>query len=292
MSTPLPTLRKRLASDGYLFIKGLLQKDSVMSVRSQYFESFRPTGMLAPDSAAEQGIFNSNEEPRKFTGIGGDVSKEYKEFREIMKGCHILPTYLSLIKEERLRQTVRDLMNWNKEVLLERTMLRHNVPNGSSTGLHYDKLFLREGIDPFLTAWIPIGDCSASGGGLIFLQNSISIGQDLESEFTRRAKDADFSEKERIDAFNRHMMHGGTIAHDGAEFGKEHGDRMWLVNDYEAGDVVFFDEFLVHTAGRNDDEGGRIRLSTDLRFVEEKGRYDNRYVLISFHDMGGRRYCC
>lgn len=56
-----------------------------------------------------------------------------------------------------LRQTVRNIMGWEKELLLKRTMLRHNAPGGVSTGIHYDKLFMRDGDAYFLTAWVPIG---------------------------------------------------------------------------------------------------------------------------------------
>lgn len=55
---------------------------------------------------------------------------------------------------------VRDIMDWKKELLLRRTMLRHNPPGGVSTGIHYDKLFMRDGDAFFLTAWVPLGDSS------------------------------------------------------------------------------------------------------------------------------------
>ena len=55
------------------------------------------------------------------------------------------------------------------EQILTPSCLRHNVPHGLSTGLHYDQIFLRGGAAEFLTAWIPIGDCTAEGGGLMFV---------------------------------------------------------------------------------------------------------------------------
>ena len=48
-------------------------------------------------------------------------------------------------------------MGWEEEILLTRTMIRHNAPGALSTGVHYDKLFLRKGEAEFLTAWVPIG---------------------------------------------------------------------------------------------------------------------------------------
>ena len=65
--------------------------------------------------------------------------------------------YLKFLEHSDLRGFVRDIMGWDKEVLLKRTMLRHNIPGGRSTGVHYDKLFLRHGDAFFLTAWVPLG---------------------------------------------------------------------------------------------------------------------------------------
>ncbi len=62
--------------------------------------------------------------------------------------------------------------------MLHRTLLRHCVPGGSSTGIHYDKLFLRGG-----GAFVPIGDVSSIGGGLHYLSDSVGLGQALEDDY-------------------------------------------------------------------------------------------------------------
>lgn len=76
--------------------------------------------------------------------------------------AHTQPVYLKFLEHPELRRFVRDIMEWEKEVLLQRTMIRHNVPGSLSTGIHYDKLFLRKGSADFLTAWIPIGEFFSS----------------------------------------------------------------------------------------------------------------------------------
>jgi len=42
----------------------------------------------------------------------------------------------------------------------------------------------------------------------------------------------------------------------------------WLVGEYEAGDVVFHNPYLICGSTKNEDKQGRIRLSTALRFYE------------------------
>lgn len=181
---------------------------------------------------------------------------------------------------------MRDFTGWNQEVLVDRALLRHNCPGSLSTGIHYDKLFLRGGDAEFLTAWVPIGDCVATGGGLMYLENSNALGEGLETGFTRNAQI--LSAEERIDAFNQHMSKDGFLSHDAEEFGRVSagGILRWLVGNYEAGDVVFHKPYMIHAATRNEDELGKIRLASDIRFYEEGAALDRRWLNVWRHDDG------
>jgi phytanoyl-CoA hydroxylase len=59
---------------------------------------------------------------------------------------------------------------------------------------------LRAGEAEFLTAWVPIGDCTATGGGLMYLEHSDDIGEAMEVDFNTRAEH--LSREERISGFN------------------------------------------------------------------------------------------
>ena len=169
---------------------------------------------------------------------------------------------------------------------MDRAMLRHNCPGSRSTGIHYDRVFLRGGLAEFLTAWVPIGDCAATGGGLMYLENSGALGEEMEAGFARDART--LSAEERIDAFNRCMNEDGFLSHDAEEFGRVRagGKLRWLVGGYEAGDVVFHKPYMIHAATRNEDELGRIRLASDLRFYEEGAALDQRWMKVWRHDDG------
>ena len=66
-------------------------------------------------------------------------------------------------------------------MLVKRAMPRHNCPGSLSTGIHYDRLFLR-GEAELPTSWVPIGDFAANDSGLMYLENSNSLGEDIEAE--------------------------------------------------------------------------------------------------------------
>lgn len=115
------------------------------------------TGLLEPASDPEQGIFNTAQKAQDHGGIGAGELPPTDLQVKIMTDSHKRSEYLNFLEQTELRSFVRTVMGWDREVLLKRTMLRHNVPGGSSTAVHYDKLFLRGGEAYFLTAWVPIG---------------------------------------------------------------------------------------------------------------------------------------
>ena len=68
--------------------------------------------------------------------------------------------------------------------LHKRKILRYTRPGDrSSTGAHYDLIYLRGGTNRLVTAWIPIGDVPARMGGLVYLEGSHELGRKLEAEF-------------------------------------------------------------------------------------------------------------
>ncbi|MCJ1269378.1 hypothetical protein MMC22_009270 [Lobaria immixta] len=276
--TPIFEMRRRLDEDGYLFVKNLIPRADVLNVRKDYFEHYQPTGILQPGTLPEDGIFNSAHNPHDHRGIGAGLLPPEEFQIQTLISSHVRPEYLKFLEHPNLRQMVRDLMGWKKETLLRRTMLRHNIPGGLSTGIHYDKLFLRDGGAYFLTAWVPIGDISIQGGGLLYLSDSTTLGKSIEKDFTARA--ASFSEEERISAFNANMSKFGTLSDDADDFleNKAKGKGRWLTAAYEAGDVVFHDPYAIHGSSKNQDPQGRIRLSTDLRFYEEGSDIDQRWM--------------
>lgn len=127
----------------------------------------------------------------------------------------------------------------------------------------------------------------------MYLENSQDIGRDVEADFNKRAEH--FTPQERINAFNANMARDGQLAHNvedfqqnylAGQFGRNLGKRRWLAGNFEAGDVVFHNEYLIHGAVKNQDPEGRIRLSTDLRFYEEGSSLDERWMKVWKRDDG------
>ena len=287
--TPIPQIRQRLEEDGYVWVKGILPRQDVLAMREHFFSQYDGTGLLKPGTAPIDGIYNSEDDVSLHRGIGGGTP-ENEELKRITV-AHTTAHYQNFTNHPNLRKMIRDLMGWEEEVMLRRTLLRHSVPGGDSTGIHYDRLFLRGGSAYFLTAWVPIGDTTSRGGGLYYLADSARLGQAMEDDFSERAKD--LTPEEKVSAFNRNMATTGYLADHPDEFVEEHRrvaeqegtaskGYKWLIANFEAGDVVFHHPCTIHGSFGNDDPEGRIRLSTDLRFYDKKefdrGLADNRWM--------------
>lgn len=82
-----------------------------------------------------------------------------------------------------------------------------------------------------------MGDISLEGGGLIYLEDGVRLGEEIENDFSRKAKEAGMSDEEMRNAFNSNMMSTGFLCDGPLESGRKYG-RRWLATAYEAGDVV------------------------------------------------------
>ena len=127
----------------------------------------------------------------------------------------------------------------------------------------------------------------------MYMEHSDDIGKDMEADFMKRAET--MTREERLSGFNKNMARDGQLSHNVIDFNEDvrsgkFGDktkrRKWLVGNYEAGDVVFHNPYLIHGAVKNQDPQGRIRLASDLRFYEEGAPLDERWMQTWFAGDG------
>lgn len=280
---PVEVMLERFQKDGYLFMKNILPKDRVYECRRAYFSHMAPSGLLRPGSDPVDGI-SSGANPKKYLppgnlrrlfGLKDDPESDL--YVEKMISAHEADFYVDFCASPELRQFISRLTGWSKPHMLQRTMLRAFVPDSELTPVHFDQMYLRAGPPTSLTAWVPIGNVSLEGGGLMYLEGSTDIGMKTENDFAANA--GNLTDEERTSAFNKNMNDGGFLSRDTVGYSKER-DRKWLIAEYEAGDVIFHNPYMVHASCKNKDPEGRIRLATDLRFVDPEKPYDKRWMKV------------
>ena len=182
---PIEELRNRFNEDGMLLVKGLLPREDVLRARERYFEMMAPTGVLKEGTKPVQGIFNDQKSPDDFPGVGSGVAgmngrpggETAADFVDLAIQAHYQDWYAEeFCKHPALKDFVARFTGWMENtLLLKRSLLRNNIPRTTPIGVHYDQIFLRYGEPTSLTAWVPIGDIGFLGGGLIYLESSLSI---------------------------------------------------------------------------------------------------------------------
>lgn len=258
---PLDRLAGRYEDQGYLWLKGLLPRDEVLAFRRYFFSQFAATGLLAPGTNPLDGIAN----PAEGAGEGA---------RKVLFQLVRSAAYESFCLKPQLWSFL-DRFLGGMSTLHKRKLIRYTRPNDpSSTGAHYDLVYLRGGTRRLVTAWIPVGDVPVRMGGLVYLEGSHRIGRSLEDEFARA--NAHLPPQERISAFNRNMSETGWISKDLPDMA-DRFDRRWLIADYEAGDVVLHSPYTIHAATANVDPDGLMRLSTDIRYQPVAEEIDARW---------------
>ena len=240
-------LWRSLRANGYLWLRDHLSPEVVLAFRRFYFEALAGTGLVG---GADPGI-----------GLAGGSGVDRAALRRVLFDEIIpSPEYQELCNHP----AIRDWFAWflEDEVHLhKRKILRHTQPGengiGTATQAHYDLVYLREGSDRVLSMWIPLGDCPVTLGGLVYLEGSHHwvMAQEREGRLKRPAQ---------------------TMTADLPSLADEH-DARWLVADYRAGDVMVHSAHIIHAALDNVDEGGVMRLSTDIRYQRTSEPIDWRW---------------
>lgn len=179
---PMEELQHRYNEDGYVFLKGLLPRQDVLRAREEYFRMLSPSGVLKPGTQPVEGIFDSEKDPADYPGIGAGVANSNgrpgeeaaKQFVDLALQAHYTDWYKEkFCKHPVLKDFIARMTGWGDENTLgvRRSLLRNNTPGNKAIGVHYDQIFLRHGDPTSVTAWVPMGDVSLAGGGLIYLEN-------------------------------------------------------------------------------------------------------------------------
>lgn len=236
---PTELLWKKYQQRGYLWLKGFFERAVILRFRGYFFETIDARG------------------PQAFFEIIS--SQEYDELCTMPRLWNFYQAFLQ-----------------GQLYLHQRKLIRFNSPGEDHcTGGHYDLIYMRAGTDRFCTSWIPLDDIPVEMGGLIYLENSNTMGRQMEAEFC--VKNADLPPEERINAYNRNMRENGWISTDLVDMA-ERFDSRWLIADYEAGDMVIHSPYMIHAATQNNDALHRIRLSTDIRFQRLDDKIDPRWA--------------
>ncbi|WP_330334614.1 phytanoyl-CoA dioxygenase family protein [Streptomyces sp. NBC_00536] len=235
-STGLPPgqLAERMATDSFLYFRGLLDRGEVQDVRRQVVHRLQLVGWLA--TGTDPMLAVPGETAHHDRGVIGDRRVRDAGWREGYTAVQSLEALHRLAHSPALVAAVGSLLG-AKVLVHPRKIARISSPAIEfPTPPHQDALFNQTPAD-VLTAWIPLGDCPDDLGSLRVLRGSANLGL--------------------LPVSPAHGLGGEAV-----QLPPTH--QEWVGDDYRSGDVMLFHSRTVHMTPPN--RGNVLRLSIDCRF--------------------------
>lgn len=240
-------LRRRMQKDGYLLLRGYLDKEVVRNARRELLTKLASVGEVDTSRSLDEAVYSgtSNWTP--------EFVKDLRTGTALRALCHqgrIIEFY-----EHFLGGAVRSF---------DHIWVRRVKP-GTATGCHYDVVYMGRGTHRLYTAWIPIGDVPFNLGPLVILENSHRLDE-LKGTYGQLDVDRDR---------DNNPYGGGWFSKNPVEVQERFGGR-WLTTEFQAGDVLTFTMFTLHCS--LDNTSDRVRLSSDSRYQLASEPVDERWT--------------
>jgi phytanoyl-CoA dioxygenase PhyH len=248
-------LRRRLADDGYVLLRGVLDPRAVLAARAEVLGRLVTVDEIRPP--ALDGIATGLSRRAEMVGDLGAFWKSVSEGPALRAVTHGETLHAILARVAGAPVRAHDYL-----------FLRP-APVGRATGLHFDYPFFTRATERVYTTWIPFGDVPVSDGPLTIVEGSHRF-TDLHDGLRGFDVVYDTSRKAQVTA-------------DFTAFAESRGCRL-LTTDFRTGDVCVFGMFTLHGSLDNRSALGRVRLSCDVRYQPAADPVDPRYFGL---DPGG-----
>ena len=260
----LDALRERFSQDGYLLIRQLQKRDTVMQARLAFLEYLDELGCLDPAAPLVDGVIDMSKGPRGgfFSQTGANLKVDPSDEPGPADDGSALaysPQITNLVESPEIVGFFEGFLDG--EILpFEHRWLRV-AGLGASTAMHFDFMYMGKGTENVCTTWCPLGDTSMDLGGL-----ALCVGSQSSAELRAAFAGADaYEEGERFESL---------YSSSPKEFAERIGAK-WHTADYKLGDVLIFGMHMLHAPLHNRTD--RFRLSTDTRYQLASEPVDERW---------------
>ncbi len=241
-------LRQRMKEDGYLFIRGLQDRASVLRGQKRILEFIAEQDAIAPGTALNDAIVNPNGKyPRT---MGQPVITHDPAVRSVLESKEIFEFFNRYFGKQPLTFDYKWL---------------RCVRNPDHTGAHLDIVYMGRGsTENLYTCWTPFQDLSLDMGTLALCVGSHDGGGFTKLRDTYGRMDVD---RDRV---------GGFFSDDPKELVDKFGGKWRTTEQFRAGDVLIFGMWTMH--GSLNNQTNRWRISCDTRFQPADEPVDDRWI--------------
>lgn len=240
-------LHERMAEDGYLWIKGLIDRDKVADTRAFILQYMAEKEALVPGQPILEGVM-----PKDSRGVGMMGNPDITHHPRVAQTLEATELF--------------DFFNryFNEPAMTFDYKWLRAVGHEAFTGSHYDIVYMGRGSARLHTTWLPIGDISVEQGTLAVCVGSHNLDSFQKLRDTYGRMDVD-----------RSLVSEGWFSSDPLEITNKFGGQ-WKTADFDMGDVMIFGMYTLHASTTN--TTNRYRLSCDVRFQPAADPVDDRWV--------------
>jgi len=238
-------LKQRLADDGYLLLRGLIDRDVVLKARETILSHMEANKVLSPDTPILEGVMPKGGRGVRMMGTQGIA--QHEDVLAVLENPILFTLFETLFDEPATTFPYKWL---------------RGVGNEAYTGAHYDYVYMGQGSPRVHTMWVPFGDLTVDHGTLAMCAGSHKLDSFAKLRDTYGRMDVD---RDAIE---------GWFTKDPMEITEKFGGQ-WLIGEYQAGDVILFGMHMMHASTTN--LTNRFRISCDVRFQPASDALDERW---------------
>lgn len=248
-------LRSRLAEDGYLYLRDLVDRRTLSEAREVILDKF-----------VHRSLRDSNVELIGKKSQAASLKKSY----HLLEDLNQHPALKQIARQSPLID-VFSLIFGEAAVAFDYLWPRLCEP-GTGALPHSDWVYMRRGTKNILSVWIPVIDVPIELGPLAILENSHFENPHTQSYLTLDADRLGFFDGLRLK--HGRLIRGGNYSERPDKVQQEFGTR-WLTEDFSVGDIVIFDPCGIHMT--LDNRMSDPRISVDMRFQPARESRDPRF---------------
>ena len=222
-------LRRRIADEGYLFLRKLQDPDKLWQLRLDVLEVIKAGGWIKPGTALADGRVDPARACTEGERAYADVYRNVQKLRSMHAAGHwpgVVDLIGELVEGPVLPHPMKIVRLWFPQYT------EHTTP------FHQDFVHFQSNLD-VLTVWTPLGDCPLELGPLAVVEGSHKVGRVLEHHF--------------------------SLGAGGQKVTKPEERGIPRCSDFEIGDTLIFGCLMVHGALPNETPD-QVRASLDNRY--------------------------
>ncbi len=243
----VPALHQRFADDGFLFIRGLIDRDTVIRARRTILDEMVKQGGIKTGTDPMEAIVQPDS---RVPGLmGRKPITHHPDVRAVLEAKELFDFHSRY---------------FGKEVLTYDYKWLRAVRAPENTAAHYDVVYMGRGaVANLRTNWIPFSDISMELGPL-----ALCVGSHKLPGFDRLRETYGKSDVDKVPT-------SGHLSNDPMEIIDKFGGK-WQTSQFRMGDVLIFGMHTMHSSLNNCTD--RYRISADVRFQPADEPVDERWI--------------